>query len=314
MKRKDWISLLAILLILGVALIGEQFLANGNWIDGAIGLLVVLVPMLVFFFLAVFFRRKKGNYVSWFRSISYVSFVFSFIFLLIISMSFMHYFNVIGSSEEIAKSTRLILDDCNGMFDEYEKLVKSRINGYDSEFQAEIKQGNWEFLRSLPVFKTITRFDDKTKNTYVNDWKGAMFTNFEVNKDSLEQSKIPQFENALINNFNVFNAASQLRDLYTLYERYESMLSDDYSNPTPFEAQRKEELKFVYPNHKETWAGTKDIFTDLYGNNLGFLVFLVLAIFASSSFIFFKDDNVRKPRLKTGSQTIYEKGHNMNNI
>lgn len=313
MKRKDWISLVALLIIVGIALIGEQFHANGEWADGTISLFTKLLPLLVFFIIAVYFRNKKGSYVAWFRRISYVSFAISVVFLFILSLPFMHYFNVISSQEKIAIASRQILDDCDVMFKEYEIQIGQRVSKFESALQTAINQNHEDFLKK--EYPTITNFNNRFREQAKNDMtEKVWFANYYVNKDSLDTMKKPQFEQVLIQNFNAFSAASELKELFTLYDRYKKLLTTDFSNTTAFERDEHYSAEFKYPDQESSWRKSKDIFTEMDFNLLWFLLFMILALFACSSYIFFKDDNVRVPTLRTDSQSIYDKGHNMNKI
>ena len=313
MKRKDWISLVALLIIVGIALIGEQFHANGEWADGTISLLTKLLPLLVFFIIAVYFRNKKGSYVVWFRRISYVTFAISVVFLFILSMPFMHYFNVIGSQEKIATASRQILDDCDGMFKEYEMQIGQRVSKFESDLQTAINQNHEVFLKK--EYPTVITYDNRFREQAKDDMtEKVWFANYYVNRDSLNSKKKPQFERVLIQDFNAFSAASELTELFTLYDRYKKLLSEDFSKTTPFERDEHYSAEFKYQHQESLWKSSKEIFTKMEFNFLWFLLFMVLALFACSSYIFFKDDNVRVPRPRTGAQSIYDKGHNMNNI
>lgn len=313
MKRKDRISLVALLIILGIALIGEQFHANGEWTDGIISLLTKFLPLLVFFIIAVYFRNKKGNYVAWFRRISYVSFAISVVFLFILSMPFMHYFNVIGSQERIATASRQILDDCDVMFNEYEKQIGQRVSKFESDLQTAINQNHVAFLNA--EYPTVTTYDSRFREQAKDDMtEKVWFANYYVNKDSFDLTKKPQFEKVLIQDFDAFTAASELKELFTLYDRYKKLLTEDFSKTTPFEREEHYCAEFEYQNQESSWRSSTDIFTKMEFNFLWFLLFVVLALFACSSYIFFKDENVRVPKPRNGSQFIYDKGHNMSNI
>lgn len=313
MKRKDWISLIALLIIVGIALIGEQFHANGEWADGGISLLTKLLPLLVFFIIAVYFRNKKGSYVTWFRGLSYVSFAISVALLLVLSMPFMHYFNVIGSRDNIATASRQILDDCDVMFKEYEKQIGQRISKFESDLQTAINQNHEAFLKK--EYPTVNTFDNRFREKAKDDMtEKVWFANFYVNKDSLNSVKKAQFENILIRDFDAFSAAGELNELFTLYDRYKKLLTDDFSKTTPFERDENYSAEFNYQHHESTWNNSKLIFTQMNFNILWFILYLVLALLTCSSYIFFKDSNVRVPRPRTGSQSIYDKGHNMSNL
>lgn len=310
MKRKDWISLIALLIIIGIALIGEQFHLNGEWRGGAISIIINLVPLLVFFIIAVVFRNKKGSYVKWFRGISYISFAVSVVFLYYFSKPFMHYFNVIGSQDDITTAAEQIINDCNVMFKEYEEQINHRVNKYESELKSEINQGHIDFLKN--EFPTVNNFDNRFVTKTVSDMKESVwFANYYVN-DSIRKTKQKEFEGVLIDNFDTFRAASELNQLIKQYNDYKKLLSDDFSRTTPFERKDNYDALFNYINNEEKWINIEDYFTKMNFNIIWFAVFIVLAFLACASFIFFKDDSVRAPRPRLGAQSIYEEGFNMN--
>lgn len=312
MKRKDWISLVALLIIVGIALIGEQFHANGEWADGTISLLTKLLPLLVFFIIAVYFRNKKGSYVAWFRRISYVSFAISVVFLFILSMPFMHYFNVVSSQEKIATASKQILDDCDAMFESYKSKISSRESNYQNRLQTLFNQSDFYEFKDLYPNYTST-IDQQTINKFVYAQKQVWLKNYNVNKDSLSVKR-KQYESVLIDNFNVFRASSELNDLFQQYANYKKILKTDFLHYTPVEKKQGYVEQFEYVGKEDVWKKSKDIFTQMNFNFMWFLLYLVLALFACSSYIFFKDDNVRAPKPRSGTQSIYDKGHNMNNI
>ena len=313
MKRKDWISLVALLIIVGIALIGEQFHANGEWADGTISLLTKLLPLLVFFIIAVYFRNKKGSYVAWFRRISYVSFAISVVFLFILSMPFMHYFNVVSSQEKIATASRQILDDCDDMFESYKNKISTRKSTYQSRLNTLLNESKFDELADLFPKYTST-IDQNAINTFVTDQNKTWLKNYKANKDTLDNVKRKQYESVLIENFNVFRASSELNDLFQQYANYKKILKTDFLHYTPVEKKANYDVQFDFQGNEDEWRKSKEIFTQMNFNFMWFLSFLVLALFACSSYIFFKDDNVRVPKPRTGAQSIYDKGHNMNNI
>ena len=310
MKRKDWISVIALLIIIGIALVGEQFHASGEWADGAISLMTKLLPMLVFFVIAVFFRNRKGSYVAWYRKISYITF-----FLMVISLPFMHYFNVIGSKEEIATVSRQILEDCDAMFNEYEKQINNRASKFKTELDRAVisaQEGDITYINLLKQeYNTQTTYDNRFKDDAIDRYVDLWFANYRANKDSLNNIKKPQFEQILIQDFDAFQAAGELNSLFTQYDRYKKLLTDDFSKTTFFERKDNYNPEFTYANHESSWMNAKDIFVKMKFNFLWFLVFLVLALLASSSFIFFKDDTVQPPRKRAGTRSIYERGHKL---
>lgn len=309
MKRKDWISLFALLIIIGIALIGEQFHANGEWIDGAISLLTKLLPFIAFLVLSVVFRNRKGSYQKWWRGISYGLFAISFLFLLLLSRPFMHYFNVIGSQERITQAAELILKDCDAMFKAYEESVIHRKDAYSSQLNVAVKQQDMAFLQK--EYGTANFNDPNFVDKAVDDWKEAMFSNFAINKDSLDNTKAPQFRNSLIENFDIFRAARELQQLMSQYDSYKSLLSNDFKNLNPFEKNEHYKEEFSFEHSEKEWRRAQQVFTQMNFNLFWFLFFIVLAFFVSSCYVFFKDDNVQVPRPRTGVQSIYDRGHKL---
>lgn len=313
MKRKDWISLVAMLIILGIALIGEQFHANGKWVDGTISLFTKLLPLLVFFIISVYFRNKKGSYSEWYRRLSYVSFAFAVIFLLLLSKPFMHYFNIIGSQHSIATASSQILADCEEMFREYDKQVSERVVKFESELTTAINQRDNPRYKELleTEYPTETLFDRNFKIKAVDAWKDLMFTNCEANKQAFEKTKKLQFETVLVKNFDAFSAAGELKELLDQYNTYKKLLVGDFSKTTPFERIDGYSADFQFENQEHAWMDSQFIFTHMEFNIGWFLLYLILVAFACSSYLFFKDENVRAPRLREGCQSVYEKGYNM---
>ena len=272
MKRKDWITLIAMLLILGVALIGEQFISMGNWMDALINLSLKVLPWVLFFVLAVLARKRKGNYMNTYRKGSYVLFAISLVCLLcFISKPFMHYFNVMGSQKKVKQSTETILAQCQDMFSDYEKQVGSRVNAYSENVQVK------------------------------------MFKNHSANKKQFDGQKT-KFNNALVMNFNPFLAASQFDQLAMQYKNYYKLLSEDFANLTPFEEHDGAERVFEASEIDTVCQETQAIFGKPGFNGAFFLVFLLLSFFSTASYVFIKEDSVRKPSRRNADLSIYDQG------
>lgn len=303
MKRKDWITLIAMLLILGVALIGEQFISMGNWMDALINLSLKVLPWALFFVLAVLARKRKGNYMNTYRKGSYVLFAISLVCLLcFISKPFMHYFNVMGSQKKVKQSTETILAQCQDMFSDYEKQVGSRVNAY-SENVKSAYEGNREKMNVL-----IEK--DKSATSYRNwpdEWQVKMFKNHSANKKQFDGQKT-KFNNALVMNFNPFLAASQFDQLAMQYKNYYKLLSEDFANLTPFEEHDGAERVFEASEIDTVCQETQAIFGKPGFNGAFFLVFLLLSFFSTASYVFIKEDSVRKPSRRNADLSIYDQG------
>lgn len=316
MKRKDWISILAFIVILGIALIGQQFANYGSWIDAVINMGIWLLPMLLFFILAVFARNRKGNYVKFWRGLSYVAFVGAFLILMVgYARPFMHYFNVIGSQDFVKEKAQLILDDTDKMFKEYQESTKAREGNYERDIEVAINQGHQhnpnsilrKSLKNLPNYNEPNLAEKTAK-----DWYLPRMQNWEKNNEQWKKKKT-EFKNALIYNFNIFTAAAQFNALSTQYFTYKKALAEDYAtNCTEWEKEEGFDTNFTFANKESEWETAKEIFTVMKFNLCMFLLFLVLALLASSSYVFFKDSSIKTPKQRnTTDNAVYQLGHKL---
>lgn len=302
MKRKDWISLIAMLIIVFIALMGCQFKANGDWLKAAIDLLFVLIPMALFFVIAVVARNRKGGYIKFWRGLSYVLFGFTVLCLLWMSRPVMHYFNVMANKQIVTENVQSILGSCEKMFQKYESEVGSRIITYIEDIKSA-KEGNTKKLRVLRNFDpTMTDYDK-----LVNDWQIAMFTNYEENKKQFEEQR-QSFEKALILDFNPFKAAGQFDQLVTQYDSYFKALSKDYSNLTPFEKDERKNIVFESEDIDKVKKEVTSIFAEYAFNFLVFIMYLILAFLACSSYVFFRDETMGKFSKRGTYADVYQKG------
>ena len=302
MKRKDWISLVMMSLIVGIALIGEQFIAKGDWLQALASLSLKLLPLLIFFVFAVVARNRRGSYVQFWRISSYVSFAAAVVCLLLLSFPFMHYFNVMSSKDKVSHNTTTILDQCDNMFKSYENQVESRIITYKENVKSAY-DGNSAKM-------DILKKKDNTATSYrswPDEWQVNMFRNHSANKKQFSEQRA-DFENALTTNFNPFQAAYQFDQLITQFDSYKKLLSDDYTNLTPFEEDEKLEMTFETASIQQVSDDTLSVFTEPKFNIPVFLAYLVLAFFASASYIFFKDSTVRRPAKNKHQAEVYDKG------
>lgn len=311
MKRKDIISFLAMgLAIIPIAYLGTLFKANGNHIDAVINLLILLLPLALFFVFAVVARNKKGNFVKFWRASSYVSFVISLVFLMVISGNFMHYFNVVAKQDKVSEKVELIIKDYETMYDEYEKLVKSRVSTYQSELMAMYNQGQYSAIKQMidPTM-TVTK---AALNKVVADWKIMMFTNHSSNKKTMESS-VEEYQDVLIDKFSLFSAAGELNNLILQYNDHKKKLEEDFAKTTAVENNDGIAPVFTFENKEAEWGNVQDIFRKSGFNFLFFVIYLVLATLACSAYIFFKDTTVTPPTPnKRGSYPdVYSLGHRL---
>lgn len=312
MKRKDWISTLALLLILGIAFIGEQFRSNGLWGDAAINLSLVFFPLIVFYIIAVVARNRKGSYVKFWRMLSYGCIAIAVFFLFAISVPFMHYFNVQNRQNEVKEKAGMIIADCDEILNAYDKQVNNRTNTYASNLQSTINECKWDVLR-----KAIPDCDPHASNfadTTAGSWKLAMFRNHSEMKRIWANLK-PEFQKALINDFDVFTAAKQVNELVKQYNGFKETLTEDFKKLTPLEKEYKtfgnDVPQFKFENKEKEWRDSvAKLFTETKMHVGMFIIFFILALFACSGYIFFKDNTVRTPRSRKNAE-VYELGHKL---
>ena len=115
-----------------------------------------------------------------------------------------------------------------------------------------------------------------------------MFENPTKNKEQF-LSQRTTFEEALILNFNPFLAASQFEQLVTQYNSYRELLSEHFANQNPFEKNDQAEMDFEPKSIQSVSEKTMDVFTESHFNLGIFLAYLVLVLFSSFSYLFFKD-------------------------
>lgn len=308
MKRKNIISLIALGIIVVIVYLAALFRANGNYLDAAISLLLILVPFAFFYIFAVVARNRKGEYVKFWRGASYISFGLSVFFMLIFSFNFMHYFSVISNQDKVSEKVEIIINDYKSMYEDYEKLVNSRVASYNSDLMTLYNQGQHGRIRDMidPTM-TVTR----TSVTKVTDnWKVMMFKNYSENKKQMMRS-VDDYSDALIDNFRVFSAAKELNKLINEYNSHKDQLIEDFSKQSAIEKESGIAPVFTFSNSEAEWIDVQNIFTDSEFNFIAFIVFLVLGAFACSSYIFFKDSTVRPPINKTSRQDVYSLGHRL---
>lgn len=307
MKRKDIISLVAMCVIIIIAYLGALFM-EGDSIGAVIDLLIILLPLAFFYFFAVLARNRKGNYVKFWRAISYVSFTMAVIFFLLNSINFIHYFNVISKEDIIAEKVKKIITDYQSMYDDYESLVNSRVASYNSDLMTLYNQGQYHRIKALidPTM-TVTR---ASIDRVTDDWKVMMFKNHAANKKIMEES-VEKFSDVLIDNFKVFSAAGELNNLITQYTLHKKQLEDDFAKQTAIERMNGIAPIFTFRNSENEWEDVEDMFTKPEFNFLYFIIYLVLVAFACSSYIFFKDTMVKAPKKTLSNQDIYSLGYKL---
>ena len=297
--------------IVVISFFGLLFDNNGSYLEAAILLFILLFPLVALYLFSVFARNRKGSYVKFWRLVSYISFTASVIFLFVFSIYFVHCFNVFSAKKEISKAVDHILVDYKNMYDAYESQVGARVETYGSESAAYYNQ--YGSAKTRELLKVTYKVNLNTLKDLKEKWKEKMFTNHSANKKTM-QTSIEKYERVLIDNFSIFSAASDLKNLVSEYNSHKEILEKDYSFQTPFEEYNNESQIFKFNNKEALWSDVEDYFktTHSYGANIFiFLVFLVLAVFACSSYIFFKDSTVRAPKRNQCTSDVYSMGHQL---
>jgi len=308
MKKKDIISLFAMAIIVVIAYLGTLFKANGNHVDAVINILILLLPLSLFFIFAVVARNKKGNFVVFWRVSSYISFTIAVFFLLVISGNFMHYFNVIAKQDSVSKKVELIIKDYKSMYDEYENQVKSRVSSYNSDLMSMYNQNQYSAIKQM-IDPTMT-VSKTALNKVIDAWKEKMLRNHHDNKKTMLES-VDNFQSALIDNFKVFSAAGELNNLILQYNSHKEQLEKDFAQTTTIENKNGITPIFNFKNREAEWRNVQDIFIKSEFNILFFVIYLVLTTLACSSYIFFKDTTVKAPKRTTSNQEVYSLGHRL---
>ena len=308
MKRKDIISLIAMMIILIIAYLGTLFKANGNYIDALINMMILVLPLSFFFIFAVIARNKTGNFVKFWRASSYISFAVAIVFLLVISGNFMHYFNVIAKQDKVSEKVELIIKDYISMYDEYEKLVQSRVASYNSELMSMYNQNQYDAIKQM--FHPTMTISKLALEKVADDWKEKMFKNYSGNKRIMSTS-VTDYQIALIDNFKVFSAAKELNNLISQYNSHKAQLEEDFAQTTAIENSNNITPVFTFKNEEIAWRNVQDIFAKSGFNALFFVIYLVLATLACSTYIFFKDTTVKAPKRTVSNQDVYSLGHRL---
>lgn len=308
MKRKDIISLIAMMIILIIAYLGTLFKANGNYIDALINMMILVLPLSLFFIFAVIARNKTGNFVKFWRASSYISFAVAIVFLLVISGNFMHYFNVIAKQDKVSEKVELIIKDYISMYDEYDKLVQSRVASYKSELMSMYNQNQYDAIKQM--FHPTMTISKLALENVTEVWKEKMFKNYRGNKIIMSTS-VKDYQIALIDNFKVFSAAKELNNLISQYNSHKAQLEEDFAQTTAIENSNNITPVFTFKNEEIAWRNVQDIFAKSGFNALFFVIYLVLATLACSTYIFFKDTTVKAPKRTVSNQDVYSLGHRL---
>lgn len=312
MRRKDWISLIALLVIMAIAALGECISVQGD-IALALGNLWYFIPMIILLVCAVILGHRKGNHASLFKWLSWCSFGLSMVFLYLSMASFMHFFSVQDSSLEdtLKKNTELAKTDMNSMLEAYEKGVYERSGTYQEKLSTAIADGDENLLKSVAPRQSNWSNDDAIKFTQY--WQEDMLSTHQGVKNSYD-SISPIIQQSIVTNFDIFTAQGHFNALKELYNTHKAPLLEQYSHRNKYEEARYLQFSLRYPNNESEWMGTGDLLTYKRFSLVGFLIFIILAFLTAIAFLFIKDESIRKPKMRTNVQAVYEAGHKLRTL
>ncbi|MDE7421524.1 MAG: hypothetical protein K2N35_15120 [Muribaculaceae bacterium] len=310
MKRKDWISLIAILIIIAIAALGE-FISVQGVTAIALGNMWYILPMIILLTSAVIMAKRKGNHNKLFKSISWICFGLSVVFLFLSLDSFMHFFNVQDSSKkkQLADKTTLVMNDFYNMYKAYNDGVTKRKDNYESKLKTAIQLNNSSLLREIAPMQA--NWSPKDSKQFSKDWvENAMMPTYKAYSTSFD-SISPKVNEAIIHNFNIFTAGGEFVSLQELYNLHKRALSENYRKLNPIEEQNDQSYELDYENRESEWKDSQDIFSKKQFSITGCIVFLILAFLGSLTFLCVKDDSVKKPQMRKNVQNVYESGHKL---
>lgn len=310
MRRKDWISLIALLLIIAIASLGEFISTQGNPAV-TIGNLWYFIPMIIILIGAVLMGRRKGNHTSLFKWLSWTSYGLSLIFLFCSVDSFMHFFNAQDSTKKelLIKNTGLVISDISNMHQAYKEGVDKRRDDYQQRLRTAIDEDNKSILDEVFPLQLERKPQDAKKSA--DDWaEKTMLPTYKAYKSSLD-SITPIVDKAIIRDFNIFTAGGKFTSLQTLYDLHKLKLSEKYSTLNKIEEREGANYELNFPNEEEKWKNSHRIYETKEFNLAGFLIFIILAFFGSLTFLCIKDESIRKPKMRTNVQNVYAAGHRL---
>lgn len=280
MKRKDWISLLFLPLLIVVAYFGHLFFASGNHVEAASEIAIYLLPSILFFILAVILRTRKGNYVKLFKGISYACFTIAAAGIIYMAIPFTHFLNVLNNKEQVKKKVELILSD----HEEMVKTYTNEINSLHDELAADVAD-----------------------ESLMANWEESYMTGYTTGSDYkllLDKDKISEYTSVLIDNYALFSAPANLKLLLTEFDTDKTKLTKKYNKCNQDAGKRH---TFKYSGKEKEWKNIEELFTEFNVNILYLALYLLLAIIACSSYIFIKDDSVSPPDI----DDVYSLGHRL---
>lgn len=310
MRRKDWISLIALLLIIAIASLGEFISVQGNPAI-TIGNLWYFIPMIILLVSAVLMGRRKGNHAGLFKGLSWTSYCLSLIFLFYSVDSFMHFFNVQDPSkkEMLINNTGMVISDISNMHQAYKEGVDKRRQYYQERLSAAIATNNKTLLNKVASLQSI--WNQENAKTMADEWaEKTMLPTYIAYKISLD-SISPIVNKAIIGDFNIFTAGGKFSSLQTLYNLHKGQLSEKYRNLNKIEESEGLNHELTYSNNENEWKDTHRIFETKEFSLTGFCIFIILAFLSSFTFVCIKDESIRKPKMRTNVQDVYAAGHRL---
>lgn len=310
MKRKDWISLVAIILIIAIAALGEYISVQGETVV-TLGNLWYLIPMIILLVCAVLMASRKGNHGKLFKTLSWIGYGLSMCLLFLSVGSFMHFFNSQDSSKksQLAEKTGMVISDFSNMYEAYKDGITKRKNNYQTQLMTAITLNDMQLLKEIAPMQA--NWKPKDSKQFAKDWiENAMMPTYIGYKNSFD-SISPIINDAIIENFNIFTAGGEFVSLQALYNLHKRALSDNYSKLNPIEEHNDLSYELIFTNRESEWKDSQEILAKKHFNIYGFLIFLFLAFFGSLTFLCVKNDSIRKPRMRKNVQDVYDAGHRL---
>lgn len=310
MKRKDWVSVIALLLIIAIASLGEFISVHGN-LAVTIGNLWYIPLMIILLVCAVLMGQRKGNHSKLFKWLSWTSYGLSMVLLFFSVYSFMHFFNVQDTEKkkELTDNTALVIADISNMHQAYKDGVDKRRQNYQQKLRTAIAVNDASLLNEVSPLQS--KWIPKDAKKFADDWADkTMLPTYNAYKTSLD-SISPIIQKNIIENFNIFTAGGEFMSLKKLYDLHKLNLSEKYSTLNKIEENFGSIHDLSYPHNEAKWKDSHRIFETKEFSILGFLIFIILAFFASLAFLCIKNESIRKPKMRTDVQNVYAAGHRL---
>lgn len=312
MKRKDWISLIAVFIIVAIAALGEYISVQGEALL-ALGNMWYVLPMIIFLVGAVLLAKRKGNHSSLFKILSWVSYGLGLLFLFLMLPGFMHFFNVQDSQKKktLTEKATMVMTDFTNMYQAYYDGVERRKTDYQNRLKTAITDLDIKTLKAVAPNKALTSWVPKDSKTFADDWSdNTMMHTYEGYKKSLD-SITPIINKVIIDDFNIFTAGGKFVSLQQLYITHKNALENSYKKSNRIEEIDEEAYELIFNNREPEWNDAQNVLSEKEFGIGGFIVFIILAFLASLTFLCVKDESIRKPKMRTNVTSVYAAGHKL---